>query len=52
VQPSNDHDKIILVPIESVEDIGKKGNSKGSSMITIKSPFKTGTALVTDIREA
>jgi len=39
------------VNIESIEEIGKKGNSKGSSLIAVKSPFKTGTALITDIRQ-
>ena len=51
VQPLNEHDRIIMVPIEHLEDLGKKGNAKGTSLIVNKSPFKTGTALVTDIIE-
>ncbi len=41
-----------MVPIDTIDDLGKKGNSKGNSIIFLKSPFKTGTAMVTDIKEA
>ena len=52
-QPSNDHDRIIIVALENVEEIGKKaGGGKGSTMVATKSPFKTGTALVTDIKRS
>jgi hypothetical protein len=51
-QPSNDHDRIILVALENVEEIGKKAGAKGSTMVATKSPFKTGTALVTDIKRS
>lgn len=51
-QPSNDHDRIIIVALENVEEIGKKAGGKGSTMVATKSPFKTGTALVTDIKKS
>ena len=51
-QPSNDHDRIILVALENVEEIGKKTGGKGSTLVATKSPFKTGTALVTDIKRS
>ena len=38
-----------MVPIENVEEIGKKAGVKGSLIVSLKTPFKTGTALLTDV---
>ena len=51
-QPSNDHDRIMFVAIENLEEIGKKAGAKGSTIVATKSPFKSGTALVTDIKRS
>lgn len=38
---SNDHDKLIVVPFESIEDLGRK--TQKSSAVAIKCPFKSGS---------